>query len=609
MGSFGPQIAFNCIIFMKKMGGMRLWTLLVAFAVMAFLPRTAEAQTLDPVLASKLEGGDRVEVMVVLRSEADLSAAALRRGVEARAELVHRELVRTAAQSQAGLKAWMAERGIAFASYWIVNMLATELREDEVLELLGRPEVEAIVPVMPVVAEEPAVGNGLEARSPAAVPWGIEMIRAPQVWAEGIRGQGVVIGGQDTGVKWDTRSIARQYRGNMLDTLLHDWSWYDAVHEIDTVNHRDSVVAPGNNPCGLSSPVPCDDNGHGTLTLGTALGYDPDADEQIGVAPEAEWIACRCMERGYGTPLTYIECFQFFLAPTRVDGSDARPELAPHIVNNSWGCPPIEGCHPGNFAVMQQAVRMLRTAGIVVVVSAGNTGPDCETVSTPAAIFPESFTAGATTAEDLIWGSSSRGPVGVDGSGRRKPDVVAPGAEIRTQLPDNSYIEASGTSLAGPHVAGLVALMLEANPALEGEVEAIEEIIRNSAVPKYSTEGCGGDSELSLPNNTYGYGRIDAVEAVRLARLFTGEKPRSGGGEEISFFPNPASGFFHVKRNKPGISGRLTLASATGRQWQWNIPAGETETRIAADGMPAGMYIIRYTDALTNRSEQIVLLK
>src|SRR5690606_298771 len=140
--------------------------------------------------------------------------------------------------------------------------------------------------------------------------------------------------------------------------------------------------------------------------------------------------------------------------------------------------------HPGNFAVMQQAVRMLRTAGIVVVVSAGNTGPDCETVSTPAAIFPESFTVGATTAEDLIWTSSSRGPVGVDGSGRRKPDVVAPGAQVRTQLPNNSYIEASGTSLAGPHVAGLVALMLEANPALEGEVEAIEEIIRNSAVPK-----------------------------------------------------------------------------------------------------------------------------
>src|SRR5690606_20235782 len=98
----------------------------------------------------------------------------------------------------------MAERGIAFGSYWIVNMLAAELREDEVLELLGRPEAEAIVPVMPLVAEEPAIDRSLESRSPAAVPWGIEMIRAPEVWAEGIRGKGVVIGGQDTGVKWDT---------------------------------------------------------------------------------------------------------------------------------------------------------------------------------------------------------------------------------------------------------------------------------------------------------------------------------------------------------------------------------------------------------------------
>src|SRR5205085_7688764 len=117
--------------------------------------------------------------------------------------------------------------------------------------------------------------------------------------------------------------------------------------------------------CGTDSVLPCDDSGHGTHTMGTAVGSDGGTNK-IGMAPGAKWIGCRNMDRGVGTPARYIECMEFFLAPYPVGGTPAQgdPNLAPDITTNSWGCPPSEGC---SATTLQAAVEAQRAAGIFMV--------------------------------------------------------------------------------------------------------------------------------------------------------------------------------------------------------------------------------------------------
>ena len=232
---------------------------------------------------------------------------------------------------------------------------------------------------------------------------------------------------------------------------------------------------------------------------------------RIGVAPGARWIGCRNMDQGVGTPATYAECFQWFVAPTDLEGANPDPALAPDVMNNSWACPPSEGCSP---LVLQTVVENTVAAGIVVVVSAGNSGSDCFTVDDPPAIYAASLTVGATTSLDGIASFSSRGPVTVDGSGRRKPDACAPGVLVRSSYPVNTYATMSGTSMAAPHVAGLVALILEARPDFRGDVEEIRSLVELSAVPLTSSQDCGGISGLDVPNNTFGHGRVDALGSL-----------------------------------------------------------------------------------------------
>jgi uncharacterized repeat protein (TIGR01451 family) len=224
------------------------------------------------------------------------------------------------------------------------------------------------------------------------------------------------------------------------------------------------------------------------------------------------------MDRGVGTPTTYLECFEFFLAPYPVGGSPAQgdPTKAPHVINNSWVCPPSEGC---DWASLQTAVENVRAAGIVVVASAGNYGSSCNTVSYPPAIYDAAFSIGATDSGDTIASFSSRGPVTVDNSGRRKPDVSAPGLSVRSSLPGTGYGWKSGTSMAGPHVAGTVALLWSSAPSLVGDVDATEWIIAHTARPRTTTQGCGGDGPSDVPNNVYGWGIVDALAAVQAAQV------------------------------------------------------------------------------------------
>jgi len=458
--------------------------------------------------------GDEAEFLVILAEQADLGAAAALPTREARLRYVYGRLREVALRSQAPLRAELDGAGVGYRPFYVVNMLAVKGDRAVVTRLAARPDVARIAanpqvrlalptlfPTFPPKVGGGRGGAGGPGWGPTGIEWNVARINADDVWALDYIGQGIVVAGQDTGCDWDHPALINRYRGGGGVTATHDYNWHDAIH---TNTH-------GHNNCGVDSPEPCDDDSHGTHTMGTIVG-DDGAGNQIGVAPGARWIGCRNMDNGWGTPATYAECFEFFLAPYPIGGdplSDGVPGLAPHVINNSWTCPPREGC---DWDTLQTIVENVRAAGIVVVASAGNGGPGCGTVRDPPAIYDTAFSVGATNSSDGIASFSSRGPVTVDGSGRLKPDVSAPGVGVRSSVPGGGYGQKSGTSMAGPHVAGTVALLWSAAPRLIGDVDGTEWIIAQTARPRVDTS-CGG-APGGRPNNIYGWGIVDALAAV-----------------------------------------------------------------------------------------------
>jgi len=499
------------------LAGLLFLTLLT---VTRALPATRPANVALQVWESTAEGGE-AEFLVVLAEQADLSAAAVLSTREARLRYVYNTLQKVALRSQAPLRAELDASGVDYRPFYIVNMLVVRSDRALVARLAARPEVARIaanprvrqlLPEPQRWAKAPDRWAKVSDRSPRplapqVIEWNVAHINADDVWALGYTGQSIVVAGQDTGYDWDHPALVNQYRGYNGITATHDYNWHDAIHTNDP-------HTPEGNPCGFDAPAPCDDNGHGTHTMGTIVG-DDGGSHQIGVAPGARWIGCRNMEEGWGTPATYAECFEFFLAPYPIGGNpstDGVPSLAPHVINNSWTCPPSEGC---DWDTLQAIVENVRAAGIVVVVSAGNSGSGCGTVQDPPAIYDAAFSVGATDSGGSIASFSSRGPVTVDGSGRLKPDVTAPGSWVRSSVPGGGYGWKSGTSMAGPHVAGTVVLLWSAAPSFIGDVDTTEQIIAQPARPRIDAS-CGGDPS-GRPNNVYGWGIVDALAAVQEA--------------------------------------------------------------------------------------------
>ncbi len=494
-----------------------------------------------------------VDILVILRDKADLSAAKYFNSKSEKGIFVYNELLKTARLSQQNIVKWAGNHGLKYKSYFLVNAVWLNCPSDLVYELAEMPEVEKIIANSNMTFHKPVEEYKITSREVTSIEWGIDMINANDVWALGYTGEGVVIGGQDTGYDWQHPALKNNYRGWDGTQADHNYNWHDAIHELSPLN-GDTTANPANNPCGLDVNAPCDDQQHGTHTMGTMIGHT-DGDT-IGVAPGSKWIGVRNMERGWGKPSTYIEGFEWFIAPTDTNNLNPNPDLSPDVINNSWGCPPQEGCDNSNFSVMQTVVENVKSAGIVVVVSAGNSGSGCESVDDPAAMYEPSFSIGAMRQNDTIANFSSRGPVSIDGSNRLKPNVCAPGVNVRSSIPNGGYANFSGTSMAGPHVAGAVALLISAAPELRGEVELIESILEETAIPKFSDQECGGIAGNALPNNTYGFGRIDILAAVEKAQLtsFTKEKVLVG---QLLAFPNPAKDKLYLKTAE--LTGRVDI--------------------------------------------------
>ncbi len=451
---------------------------------------------------------DESSFLILLVEQADLSAAPDQPSREARLRYVYDTLRDVALRTQPPLHAELDRAGAVYRPFYVVNMIAAKGDRALIANLAQRSEVARIAanPWVRQTLPDPAPNNTPpdQARSlaPQAIEWGVRQVNADDVWALGFTGQGVVVAGQDTGYDWTHPALQRQYRGFDGITVTHDYNWHDAIHS-------------GGGVCGADSPAPCDDHGHGTHTMGTIVGHDGGSN-QIGVAPGARWIGCRNMDRGVGSPATYAECFQFFLAPYPLDGDpfiDGDPARAPHVINNSWTCPVSEGCTDPD--VLLDVVENVRAAGILVVASAGNSGSSCSSVREPPAIYDAAFSVGATNSSDGIASFSSRGPVTVDGSGRMKPQIAAPGVSVRSSYPGGRYGTLSGTSMAGPHVAGTAALLWSAAPVLIGDVATTEHVITRTARPRTTSQTCGDDVAGDVPNNVYGWGIVDALAAVQ----------------------------------------------------------------------------------------------
>ena len=468
------------------------------------LPRLSVLSKVDPRVLAQAAAGGQTEFLALLTDQADLSGAA---GLPTKLEkgrYVYHALLQKAQTTQGPLIAWLEARHVEYQAFYIVNMLWVKGDAGVVKALAARADVARIDanPIMKGVVSAPVLSL---TRAIAGIEPNISYSHADQLWSLGFTGQGVVIGSGDTGVQWDHPALRPHYRGWNGSSVDHNDNWHDSIHS-------------GGGVCGADSPAPCDDFGHGTHTTGTAVG-DDGAGNQIGMAPGARWIGCRNMDQGNGTPARYIECFQFFLAPYPITGttSDGNPDLAPDVTTNSWTCPTGEGCTIGNELL--SAVQAQQAAGILTVVAAGNAGPNCSTVNEPPAIYGPAYTVGAlNTGSDTIAIFSSRGPVTLDGSNRRKPDITAPGTNVRSSVPFNSYNAFSGTSMATPNVAGAAALLWSAVPGLRGQVTMTEQILNDSAVHIASTD-CGSSG---WPNNTFGYGRLDVKAAYDLAKTMNG---------------------------------------------------------------------------------------
>jgi len=476
---------------------MPLTTMLPALVLVAALHGDAK---IAPWLLDRFTV-ERDESFILLFDDPESFDAALDAAAHgpARGRGVYQALAGRARAAQVGVREELREAGIPFRPLYLVNGLAVRGNLGLVRKLAAHGEIARIV-------GDPVV-RGIEADvlapalvTPAAGPeLGVLQIEADKVWTlDGKRGEGVVVASGDTGVEWTHRALKEKYRGWNGVTADHNFNWFDAIEDLD---------------------APLDDNNHGSHTTGTMVG-DDGVGNQIGVAPGAKWIACRNMDLGNGQPSTYIACNQFFLAPFPHGGdpeTDGDPAKAPNIVNNSWECPPSEGCDP---FVLRASFAALRAAGILAVGGAGNSGPACSTVATPPAIYDdETFVVGATDMSIFLASFSSRGPVTIDGSGRLRPDVVAPGVLVRSSVRGGFYSHLSGTSMASPHAAGTAALLYSVKPQLKGLVATTRCLMSQSAraiVQLSTAQTCGGTSAFDRPNNLFGYGLIDAYDAIHL---------------------------------------------------------------------------------------------
>ena len=460
----------------------------------------------EPQLAAALAEDETTGYLIRFRERPDLMPAyAL--DWEARGDFVMQALQAAAERSQAGVRAYLDARGVRYQAFWVDNVIVVESSNRQTFDgLLRFGEVAALHArrtlglIESTASAETSVAAGIEPN--------IVHVYADAVWDLGYSGAGIVVANIDTGVRYTHQALVDHYRGNLGDGAFdHDYNWLDA----DTGN-----------------PTPYDDHGHGSHTMGIMIG-DDGADNQIGMAPGAQWIACDACNADVGCPdAALLTCAEWLVAP--YPAGDARwrePAKRPHIVNNSWG-----DCGRVYDGWFQNVVDAWHAAGIYPIFSNGNASncnyaypPGLNTVGNPAR-YGNVTGVGSTGQSNGFYATHSNwGPtdnpdvLNPRGYAALKPQVVAPGVSIRSSLngSDTEYASWGGTSMSAPHVAGLIALMWEAGPCLAGNYAATETLIEQTATAiPYATNN-GDEGPGNIPNHATGWGEIDALAAVQAA--------------------------------------------------------------------------------------------
>ncbi|MBN1920931.1 MAG: S8 family serine peptidase [Anaerolineae bacterium] len=440
----------------------------------------------------------------------------------------------------------------ALQDLWIINGLALTAQPALIRQLALQPAVATVRLDQRRLYLDPALAVAPDASSATAdVEWGVDRIRAPEAWSTlGVTGEGAVVAGVDTGVDYQHPALNANYRGNLgYGAFEHRHAWFDAVS---------------------GGAYPYDDHGHGSHSLGTAVGQGG-----IGVAPDARWIAVKMLSSsGYGQDSWIHAGLQWLLAP----GGD--PLLAPDVVVCSWGSTNAWD------ETLAPDLAALRAAGILVVFAAGNEGPVAGSLRSPASL-PGVLAVGASDQYEAVASFSSRGP---SPWGEIKPNVVAPGVNVRSAAPGGVYAEMNGTSMATPHVAGIGALLRSITPTIS--VPLLTYVITATAVP-YTT---------TLPNNESGWGRVDALAAVRMVlqpgRIVGTVRSSSGmpvRGATVQVTP----------RQLPGAS--ATVATDAAGNYQFLLPPSLYNLTAMAFGyFPQSQLGVRvFTDTITRVDFQL----
>ena len=324
---------------------------------------------------------------------------------------------------------------------------------------------------------------------------GLRTVQAPLMWQRGYKGRGRLGMNIDTGVWGIHPALTNRWRGNFVPSSQ---AW----------------LGSGNTPtdCGGTSS-------HGTHVMGTMVGLDPLTQDTIGLALQSQWIAAGALCTGGST----TAAFQWALNP---DGNASTVNDIPDVINNSWGGSTQDSsqCNSPTYLPLFNA---LSAAGIAVVFSAGNNGSGTSTITSPKNInindvnvFCTGNVSVSPTNVINIAPSSSRGPsicLSSDSSLLIKPELVAPGTNIRSANGPTGYANLTGTSMASPHVSGAVLLLKEAFPNLPGST-----ILRGLYQSGLDLGNPGED-------NHYGNGLLQVDSAFRrLSLTYTPTPPYRG---------------------------------------------------------------------------------
>ena len=405
-----------------------------------------------------------------------------------------------AKETQSQLLSSIKARGFYAKMMWINNSLFIRAATPELINELRRlpNAIEIYANTEVARIDEPAIESSHtvnDVKGHMRAQWNIEIINAPAVWANLTRGEGTTLANIDTGVRYTHEALVANYRGNDNGVFDHDYNWYDP----NEVQYQ-----------------PYDNNGHGTHTMGSSAGSEASG---VGVAPGTSWIAAKGCASSSCSNADLMGSFQYLLAPTP-QGQYDNPDLgdvtkAPNVINNSWGGGRGSSTY---LSYIQPHVE----AGNVVVFSQGNSGSACSTANSPGDLYLV-IGVGSTDNADRLSSFSSRGPgVGTDNFPLQKPDISAPGGSVYSAYPttDTSYATLSGTSMASPHISGVIALIQSVNPSIT--IDEIANIIYDTAVqglgvPNGGQTTCSNIPYTTYPNYHYGYGRVDASAAVNAA--------------------------------------------------------------------------------------------